>query len=377
MLRDHPHDRYRRHYVGAALSGSMAVLVALPQAHSQTERRTLSGDRVAIYNLAGRATVEGGGGSDVSVEISRGGSNGRSLRVATGDIRGLETLRVIYEDDRIVYPEMSRGSRTSISVNSDGTFGDDKGLRGIFRDRSRVEISASGSGAEEFADLRVTVPRGKSVELHVAVGDVHVANVDGDLHIDVAAASITTEHTRGTLSLGTGSGGVQVSDVQGDVDLDTGSGGVTINGVRGNTLKMDTGSGSITASDIDVRDLNADVGSGGFRARRVRSSRVSIDAGSGGAEIELLSDIERLTIDNGSGGVSVYLPESVGAQVEIETGSGGIDTDFPVQMRRWERNSLNGTIGDGRGRIHIESGSGRVQLKRGRSADEGRRERDR
>jgi lia operon protein LiaG len=375
MLRAFPHALCRRRYVAVALSGSMIALVPHANARAQIERRTLSGDRVAVYNLAGRVQIEGGGGSDVSVEISRGGNNGRSLRVATGAIRGLETLRVIYDDDRIVYPQQNRSSRTTLNVNSDGTFGDDKGDRDS--DRNRVEIASSGSGAEEYADLRIIVPRGKSLDLHLAVGDVRASNVDGDLRVDVSSASVTTEHTRGTLSLDTGSGRVEVSDVQGDVELDTGSGGVVVNGVRGNTLKMDTGAGSMTVSDVDVRDLDADVGSGGFRARRIRSSRVSIDAGSGGAELEMLSDIERLTIDNGSGGVVVYLPETVGAQVEVETGSGGIDTDFAIQMRRWERNSLNGTIGDGRGRIHIESGSGRVQLKKGRSADVRERERDR
>ncbi len=377
MLRARPHVRYRLRYAAVALSGLMTLVLPFVHVEAQTERRTLSGDRVAIYNLAGRAQVEGGGGSDVAVEISRGGRNGRDLRIATGEIRGRETLRVIYADDRIVYPDLNRNSRTSINVNSDGTFGDDNGDGGTFRDRNRVEISASGSGTEEYADLRITVPRGKAVELYLAVGDVRVSNVEGDLHVDVAAATITTEHTRGTLSLDTGSGRVEVNDVQGDVELDTGSGGVAVTGVRGNSLKMDTGSGSITAADIDVRELNADVGSGGFRASRVRSGNVSIDAGSGGAELELLSDVDRLTIDNGSGGVIVYLPENVGAQVEVETGSGGIDTDFSVQMRRWERNSLNGTIGDGRGRIHIESGSGRVQLRKGRASNERERDRDR
>jgi lia operon protein LiaG len=373
MLRALPHAWCRRRYAAVALSGSMIVFLPHTDARAQTERRTLAGDRVAIYNLAGRVQIEGGGGSDVSVEVSRGGRNGRLLRVATGEISGRETLRVIYDDDRIVYPELNRGSRTTVSVNGDGTFGDEHGDR----DRNRVEITASGSGSEEYADLRITVPRGKSLDVHLAVGDVRASNVDGDLRVDVSSASVTTEHTRGTLSLDTGSGRVEVSDVQGDVELDTGSGGVVVNGVRGNTLKMDAGSGSMTVSDVDVRDFNADIGSGGFKARRIRSSRVSVDAGSGGAELELLSDIERLTIDNGSGGVVVYLPESVGAQVEVETGSGGIDTDFPVQMRRWERNSLNGTIGDGRGRIHIESGSGRVQLKKGTANDIRERERNR
>jgi hypothetical protein len=51
--------------------------------------------------------------------------------------------------------------------------------------------------------------------------------------------------------------------------------------------------------------------------------------------------------------------------VDVETGSGGIDTDFDVQVTRFERRHVVGRIGNGRGRIHIESGSGQVRLLKG------------
>ena len=35
--------------------------------------------------------------------------------------------------------------------------------------------------------------------------------------------------------------------------------------------------------------------------------------------------------------MTVALPESVGAEIEIETGNGGIDLDFPLQVRRASR----------------------------------------
>jgi DUF4097 and DUF4098 domain-containing protein YvlB len=94
----------------------------------------------------------------------------------------------------------------------------------------------------------------------------------------------------------------------------------------------------------------------------VKASRVDVDAGSGATEIELLSTVESLKVDAGSGGVTVRLPATLSAEVDLETGSGGIDTDFAVQMTRFERRHVVGKIGDGRGRIRIESGSGRVRL---------------
>lgn len=354
-----PAQRSRR---AAALALALPLFVAARSAAAQTERRTIAGDRVAVYNLAGHLRVEGGGGGAVVVEITRGGRDAAKLELQAGALRGRETLRVVYPADEIVYPELGRWSHTTISVNGDGTFGDDGDRSGSFGRRGRVDIRGSGSGLEAYADLRVLVPRGKTLDLYLGIGDVRIANVDGDLRVDVSAAPVTTEHTAGRLDLDTGSGAVSVTDAQGDVNLDTGSGGVTLQGVHGQSLRLDTGSGSVRGDDVDVHELVADVGSGGIGLRRTRAARLSLDTGSGGTELELLSPVEALVVDAGSGGVTIRIPASTGADVDIESGSGGIETDFPVKVSRWERTHLRGTIGDGRGRIRIESGSGRVRL---------------
>src|SRR3954471_16887046 len=211
-----PSPRLSRDTSSVLLTLAALALMCAP-ANAQTERRSLSSDRVAIYNLAGRVSVEGGSGSDVGVEIRRGGADARQLRIESGDIRGVEALRIIYPSDRVVYPDQDRRGRTQINVRSDGTFGD-SGDRGFGRDRDHVEITSSGSGMEAYADLRITVPRGRDVAIYLAVGEVHVSNVDGDLKVDVASARVTSERTRGSLNLDTGSGGVSVTDAQGEVN---------------------------------------------------------------------------------------------------------------------------------------------------------------
>ncbi len=92
-----------------------------------------------------------------------------------------------------------------------------------------------------------------------------------------------------------------------------------------------------------------------------------LDTGSGSIEIELLTDVDRLEVDTGSGSITVYAPADLGAEVEIETGSGGIDLDFPVEVRTVRRDHVVGTIGDGRGEINVDTGSGSVRLLRMRN----------
>ena len=268
----------------------------------------------------------------------------------------------MYPDDDIIYLALGRRSNSTFSVGRDGTWGNERGW-GTGR---RIRVRGSGSGLEAWADLRILVPAGKRVEVNQGVGEMNVTRVNADLRLDAASAHVTVSGTKGNLSADVGSGGLDVRDVIGDeIFLETGSGGVTAQGLTGRKIKLDTGSGGLTGGSITADELNADVGSGSIRLDNVKVSRAKFDAGSGGINVSLTGPIKSLDVDAGSGGVTISLPATLGAEVDIETGSGGIDTDFPVQVSRMERHHLRGRIGDGSGRIHIESGSGAVRLKKG------------
>lgn len=346
--------------VSPVVAAMILPAIVVPQALSaQTEQRSLRGAQVSIYNLAGQLRAMPGAGEAVTVEITRRGADRDKLRIETGPVGGRETLRIVYPSDRIVYPELRNRTRMTMRVREDGTFSDE----GWRRDsRDEVEIRDSGSGLEAFADVVVRVPRGQKIDLYLGVGRVEVANVEGDILVDVAAAEVDVSGTKGNLTLDTGSGRVAVRDVTGGLNIDTGSGGVTIDRVKGDVLNIDSGSGGIQASDVDVRDLEADVGSGGLRFYRTKATNITVDAGSGGVNLELLSNVENLEVETGSGGATIRLPATVGAELEAETGSGGFSTDFEITTRRVSRNHVVGRIGDGKGRIRLEAGSGSIRL---------------
>lgn len=350
-------------FSGASL-GFALTTIAAPQAVAQ--RYELSGREVAVYNLAGQIEVRSGSGSAVVVELTRGGSDANQLAIETGEIDGRQTLRVIYPDDRIVYPEMGRGSNTEIRVRDDGTFGDSDWDSGWRNRGDRVRISGGGSGLEAYADLTISVPRGQRLSVYLGAGDAFVTNVDGTIRMDTHSAPVTASGVRGSLVVDVGSGHVDVRDAEGDISLDTGSGAVEASHISGGSLIIDTGSGSVTASDVTSSDLSIDTGSGRIRADRVRAADIRLDTGSGSVELSVTNEPEHIKIDTGSGGVTLTVPESYGAQVEIDTGSGGIELDMPITMRRWRRDHVNGTIGDGSGTLLIDTGSGSVRILKGR-----------
>ncbi len=334
-----------------------ALFVAPFALQAQTERQSLSGSDLAIYNLAGEIRAEAGTGADVTVEITRAGPDAAKLRIETGRIGSRNTLRVIYPDTRIIYPGLGRHSSTTLDVNDDGTFGDN--ARG-----HRVRITGDGSGLEASAVLRVAIPPGKKVRLNLGVGRVTVSNVTGDLYVDVASADVITENTKGMLTLDVGSGSTTVKKAAGSLDLDAGSGDVTVSGVHGETLHVDAGSGEVRAQDIVVDNADLDVGSGGITISGLRARSIKLDSGSGDVDLGLVGDVERLDVDSGSGSVTLRIPETLGAQLDVDAGSGGVRADVPIQVTRYESDRIVGKIGDGKGVIHIESGSGEVHLMR-------------
>lgn len=347
------------------LAPVLALMVAaVVDADAQrTETRTLRGDAAAIYNIAGVIRAEAGSGNDITVSITRRGSDGSKLEIADGRIGNTESLRIIYPSDRIVYRgglDDDEHFRTTLYVREDGTFYDSDGSR---RGR-RITISDRGPGLDASADIVVRVPRGRRLSLFLAAGKLEIANVEGDILGDVGAAAVDVTGTKGRLRLDTGSGRVRVRDAQGDLDLDTGSGSVELERVKGSSLRLDSGAGSVHGRSIEIQDMNLDTGSGSIELLDLRTSDLRLDSGSGSVRLGFIGDVENVRIDAGSGSVTIAMPETLGAVVDISTGSGGIDTDFPLTVQTVGRNRLRGTVGDGKGRIEVDGGSGRIRLRR-------------
>jgi len=336
-----------------------ALAVPTPGA-AQSTRYVLKGDSVAVYNLVGELRVEPGSGSDVAVQVTRGGVDAARLDVQSGPLRGRETLRIIYPEDLISLPEWGRGWNTTLRVRDDGTFGDNGNWR---REGREVRITGRGRGLEAYADLRVSVPAGKRVALHLGVGKAFVTNVDGVIVVRASSADVSAERTRGTLKLDTGSGNVDVRDASGEVTLESGSGDITASNLRGGRIRLDTGSGNITLTGAEATELHIDTGSGDVTVTGAKGDDLSFDTGSGNVDVTLTATFQSLTIDTGSGDVTLRVPPTIGAEVELDTGSGEIDLGgLTIQVRRLQQDHITGTIGDGRGRLSIDTGSGNVRL---------------
>ncbi|MGQ0539898.1 MAG: DUF4097 family beta strand repeat-containing protein [Gemmatimonadaceae bacterium] len=357
----------------ALMVASGAFLLPESLEAQASERFTLRGDRLAIYNLVGSIRLEGApAGSEATVEVIKRGGDGVRLRIETGELRGRETLRVIYPERRIVFAMAERVAggggggrwgwldRSEIWVRDDGTFGDAR----EWGDGERYEIRSRGEGFSGYADVTVRVPAARNIAIHVGAGEAAVMNAEGEILVDVHAASVTTSGTKGRLTLDTGSGSVKVTEASGTVLIDSGSGSVDILRVAGTHLTIDSGSGSVSGSDISVAQLDVDSGSGSIKLRNVTAKDIVLDSGSGSVELDLAGDVDLLRADTGSGRLVLHIPESLGAQVTIEGGHNDVDVEFPMTITRRRGDYVRGTLGDGNGEIRIDTGSGGVRLRK-------------
>jgi len=109
-----------------------------------------------------------------------------------------------------------------------------------------------------------------------------------------------------------------------------------------------------------------ETGSGDVRISSAKAPRVGLETGSGTVTVELQGDVDRLDVETGSGDVAITAPASLSAELAIDTGSGEINTDFPLAVTRTARDHLRGTVGGGKGKISVETVSGGIRLLRGK-----------
>ena len=353
-----------------ALALALPAILAVPGHAQQSQRYTLGGQRVEIFNAVGHVNLVRGSGSEVVIQATRVGADASALEFATDreGTEGASRFRVVYPldrlDDGIYFEENESGG---LRLRADGTFSGDGGdsfFSRASRRGGRVDVGRDGD-FRGYADLEISVPAGREVVLHLAVGHAALEGTSGDFTIELWSADVEARDITGSYLFDAGSGDVIVTGGSGTIRIDTGSGSGTVSGIRGDLLEIETGSGDADATDVQVARARFETGSGRVRARNVQCGRGEAEAGSGDVEIQLTGGaVDDWTIDTGSGEAIITLPPQANARVSVSTGSGDIDvTRQGVTMERRRHDAMVLVVGDGRGRMRIDTGSGDVTIR--------------
>jgi len=267
------------------------------------------------------------------VVVTRGCDDAAELESTTGNDGDTEVLRRRYKGDRFVYPALGFGSNSSISINQDGSFGGSN-----MGNRKNVKVSGTGSGKEVWADLRIEVPKGATLKLYNAIGRISADGITANLDLDTASGDVEASGITGKVGVDVGSGDVELSGIHGDVAVDTGSGSVILADISGLIVDADTGSGDIDGKRLTSDQLSMDTGSGDITLEGVQVKTISCDTGSGSILVSLNGDLDGGNFDTGSGDVVLEVGPTMGASLDIETGT--LDPAGDRRQGQWRQARL-------------------------------------
>jgi hypothetical protein len=340
-------------------------------------RVELSGDpgrAFAVENLAGTMRVTAGS-SDTVVAVATVHAESEELASAmrfeqVADRQGIPTLRVRYPVDR--YRTYRFGRSKSGSDNSSWSwletlFGWAGGHSSMDYDGVRVTVSGD-RGVMVYAEVEVQVPRRRlDAAFRNRVGPLSADGVQGRLRFDSGSGSINVRGVEGEVVADTGSGDVHADGVRGSFSCDTGSGDCEITGFSGEELSCDTGSGDVRVVNAQARRMKLDTGSGDVNVREADAEELEADTGSGDVQADLEgSRLERVKADTGSGNVRLRLGPEASFHVQASTGSGDVVSHYSdAEAIRDGRKVVGYRRGDGRIRIHADTGSGDVVVEPG------------
>lgn len=149
-------------------------------------------------------------------------------------------------------------------------------------------------------------------------------------------------------SLSSISGNVSVTNVTGNLKAKSISGSVTVKNIAG-TAEATSVSGEVTVEEA--------------------AGAVSAKSTSGDVKVDMtnMQGSDRLEFSSISGNVSVRLPANADAEVEMSVMTGGLKTDFPLQIEDrgfGPGKRAHGFIGAGARKMKLSSVSGNVSLTR-------------
>ena len=178
------------------------------------------------------------------------------------------------------------------------------------------------------ADFTVSLPRGVKLVASTGNGEVDVRNAGADVRATSGNGEVNVSGVRGRVSASSGNGDVSVDRAEGEVEVSSGNGDIRVTTARG-PVSAHTGNGGI---DVSMSTLSGD------------------------------GDMD---FNTGNGSITVAFPSNLSATIEANGSFRDFETDFPINMGRgWTGNHVRGTIGSGARRIRLNTGNGRIALKK-------------
>lgn len=324
---------------------AFTAVAAIALAPAAAEAQRAEGSFQRTLSVSGQPDIEVVTGSgQIDVRPGSGGSIEISARVRADDSWGSRRRSSLSAAERVRRIEANPPIEQSGATVRIGHIADEEL-------RDGVSISYT-----------LRVPAASALRARTGSGSQEIEGVGGGVDASSGSGSLRLRDVGTRLRASTGSGSISAETVRGGFHATTGSGSITASGVSGPVVAK-TGSGGIDVAQTAGGDVQVSSGSGTVRLRGVRGA-VAADTASGGLSIEgeLTGDWQ---LSAASGSIDIRLPQNQGFQLDANTGSGGIDVDFPVTVTgRIDRRSLRGAVQGGGPLLRVRTSSGGISIQK-------------
>ncbi|NLH42167.1 MAG: DUF4097 domain-containing protein [Planctomycetes bacterium] len=240
----------------------------------------------------------------------------------------------------------------------------------------------SGNGAIKVQDVRGKTDlrtsfgsidcrdvTGPSIDLNSGNGAITATRLRGQTTAETSFGAMTFEDfADGDLKLKSGNGRIGITNASfGVCDARSSFGAIAAGGLRGDSVTLNSGNGSVEIAGAKTKTVDLYSSFGSLRATDVTASNLSAVSGNGGVNIACSpaapADLNA-RVRSSFGGVDFTAPTGFAGEVSLNANFGTVKTALPITVSgEISRNKITGKIGDGQGKIHIESGNGSVELK--------------
>jgi hypothetical protein len=180
---------------------------------------------------------------------------------------------------------------------------------------------------------RVTVetPAQLTLQAKTSDGNVNLTGLQGELGLTSGDGAVTLDHVSGDLHVKAGDGQVKITNAEGALEARTSDGNLTVDGTF-HVLAVHTSDGTL---DLNLRE----------------GTRLT----------------EASTIQSSDGSVTIHVPHSFAADLDVHTSDGHLDCALPLTMDHYqssggEGHELHGKLNGGGATLTIHTSDGSVKI---------------
>jgi len=210
---------------------------------------------------------------------------------------------------------------------------------------------------------------GSSITVKSSSGSITAEIIKGPAQLTTSYGSITcTDMSDGDLKLKTSSGKIRLSNASfSDCDAHTSYGSIVSEELEGRSIKLHSGSGGINVTDSSADTTYLSTSYGRITCRQITTNEITAKSGSGNLDItcsdstpvEIVADLV-----TSYGSIDFTAPQNFTGQVDMSTSYGSIRTNRPITISgQINKKKLQGTIGEGNGKLHLQTSSGSINLQ--------------